>query len=165
MDVVRLDVMRLTVIDRHGAISFVAHTSAAAALTAACAADPTSLDDLLTASQRFDRRLRETVLAGLAIFDRHNHDGDLRIIHGLLATLPGRDTPVFRVLDDVTRQASLEPVRAGVVLYNLLDKRIVQIQNTYEPLLRSGEVNYHNGRFLSRRLFAYELPTHWSIVP
>ncbi|GAC1451580.1 MAG: hypothetical protein PVSMB4_11530 [Ktedonobacterales bacterium] len=165
MDVVRLDVMRLTVIDARGTVSFVAHTSAAVALTAACATDPVSLDDLLSASLRYDRRLRDTVLEGLAVFDRHNHAQDLRVIHGLLATLPGRDMPVFRVLDDVTRQVSLEPVRAGVVLFNLLDKRIVQIQNTYEPLLRAGEVNYHNGRFLSRRLFAYELPARWSIVP
>jgi hypothetical protein len=52
-----------------------------------------------------------------------------------------------------------------VVLFNLVGKRIVQIENTYEPLQRTGEVNYHNGRFLSIRQFTYELPEHWSIVP
>jgi hypothetical protein len=69
------------------------------------------------------------------------------------------------VLDTVTREASLRPVRAGVVLFNLPAKRIVQIENTYEPLTRSGEVNYHNGRFLSIRLLPYELPADWMIVP
>ena len=160
-----MDVMRLTVVDKDGTVSFVAHSSAAVALTAACAADPPSLDALLTAAQRYDKGLRQHVLDGLAVFDRHNNANDLRIIHGLLATLPPRELPVFRVLDDVTRQASLNPVRAGVVLYNLIRKRIVQIQNTYEPLARAGDVNYHNGRFLSIRLLAYELPAYWSIVP
>jgi hypothetical protein len=160
-----VDVMRLTVVDKDGTVSFVAHSSAAVALTAACAADPPSLDGLLSASQRYDKALRQQVLDGLAVFDRHNNANDLRLIHGLLATLPPREAPVFRVLDDVTRQASLHPVRAGVVLYNLTRKRIVQIQNTYEPLSRAGDVNYHNGRFLSIRLLAYELPAYWSIVP
>jgi hypothetical protein len=160
-----VDVMRLTVVDSMGTVSFVAHSSAALALTAACAEDPASLDELLAASQRYDQALSHQVLEGLAVFDRHNDAGDLRVIQGLLATLPPRDVPVFRVLDDVTRQASLDPVRAGIVLYNLLRKRIVQIQNTYEPLARTGEVHYHNGRFLSVRLLPYELPSHWSIVP
>jgi hypothetical protein len=165
VDVVRLDVMRLTVVDARGTVSFVAHTSAAVALTAACADDPASLEALLESSRRFDRDLCRRVLDGLAVFDRHNDVADLRVIHGLLATLPPRDLPVFRVLDATTRQASLDPVRAGVVLYNLVGKRIVQIQNTYEPLARAGAVNYHNGRFLSIRLLNYELPPHWSIVP
>jgi hypothetical protein len=155
----------MTVVDWQGTVSFVAHSSAAHALTAACAEDPETLENLLHISQRYDRGLRQRVLDGLEVFDRHNGPGNLKIIHGLLATLPPRDVPVFRVLDDVTRQASLDSVRAGVVLYNLLKKRIVQIQNTYEPLMRAGEVNYHNGKFLSIRLLKYELPPHWSIVP
>ena len=160
-----MDVMRLTVIDGHGTVSFVAHSSAATALAASCAADPTSLDEFLRISQQYDRGLRAKVLNGLEVFDRHNRATDLRVIHGLLATLPGKDLPVFRVMDAVTLQASLEPVRVGVVLFNLADKRIVQIQNTEAPLARMGDVNYHNGKFLSMRRFEYSLPGHWSLVP
>lgn len=160
-----MDVMRLTVIDATSAVSFVAHCSACVALTAACAGDPPSLDELLTAAQRYDRGLRTRVVEGLEVFDRHNRTGDLRVIHGLLATLAPREMPAFRVLDEITRQASLQSVRAGVILFNLIARRIVQIENTYEPLQRSGEVNYHNGQFLSIRQFTYELPAHWSIVP
>ncbi len=160
-----MDVMRLTVVDGRGTVSFVAHSSAAVALTAACADNPMTLHDLLDVSRKYDRGLRDLVLNGLAVFDEHNVPENPRAIHEQLRTLEPRDVPVFRVLDDVTREASLQPVRAGVILYNLLRKRIVQITNTYEPLARAGEVNYHNGKFLSRRVFDYELPPEWSIVP
>ena len=160
-----MDVMRLTVIDPAGTASFIAHSSAALALTAACASNPTTLDDLLTASQRFDRGLRQMVLRGLTIFDEHNLPDQLDTIHRQIAELPPRDVPPFRVFDAVTLETSLRSVRAGVVLFNLPARRIVQIENTYEPLARAGEVNFHNGKFLSIRLLPYELPPTWSIVP
>ncbi|HEX6122083.1 MAG TPA: hypothetical protein VFY89_02930 [Ktedonobacterales bacterium] len=160
-----MDVMRLTVLDPESTVSFVAHCSAALALTAACASDPSTLHELLAASQRYDRGLRQHVLHGLAVFDEHNLSDDLRAIHRQLAELPARETPVFRVLDPITREASLRPVRAGNVLFNLPAKRIVQIENTYEPLARTGEVNFHNGKFLSIRLLSYELSPAWTIVP
>src|SRR5262249_46497252 len=115
--------------------------------------------------KKYDRALHRLVANGLAVFDEHNVADDLRAIHRQLTSLPARDTPVFRVLDAVTREASLRSVRAGVVLFNLPAKRIVQIENTAEPLALSGEVNYHNGTFLSIRQLHYRLPPHWSIVP
>ncbi|MEO7001198.1 MAG: hypothetical protein ABI068_05320 [Ktedonobacterales bacterium] len=166
-EMVRLDRIRLTVIDPQGTVSFVAHSSAAHALTAACAQNPKTLADLLNASQQYDKSLRNAVLNGLAVFDEHNLPDDLRAIHAQLADRDARNHnhPVFRVLDPVTREASLRPVREGVILFNLPAQRIVQIANTYEPLTRSGEVNYHNGRFLSRKLVPFDLPADWSIVP
>src|SRR5215470_15848183 len=120
------DVIRCTVLDADGTVSFIAHWAAASALTAACSHDPTTLNELLNASTQYDRGLREMVTRGLAAFDQHNGADDLSDIHQQLKTLPPRRTPVFRVLDTVTREASLRPVRAGVVLFNLPAKRIVQ---------------------------------------
>jgi hypothetical protein len=159
------DVMRFTVVDGHETVSFVARSSALTALVAACAEDPVSLRALLDATQRYDRTLRDEVLNGLAVFDEHNVPDNYAVIQEQLRTLPAQETPVFRVVDEQTRNASLESVKAGVVLFNLPHKRIVQIQNMYETIERAGTVNYHNGRFLSRREFTYELPASWSIVP
>lgn len=165
METVRLDVMRFTVVDTEGTVSFIAHTSAALALTAACAKNPMTLADLLDVSRTYDRSLHDHVSHGLAVFDEHNLPGDTRAIHEQLRTVAPREVPVFRVLDEVTREVSLTPVRAGAILFNLVRKRIIQIANTDEHIHRAGEVNYHNGRFLSRRVFEYELPAEWSIVP
>lgn len=159
------DVMRFTVLDEQGTISFVAHSSALTALVAACAEDPATLRELLEATKRYDRSLRDYVLNGLAVFDEYNVPENPQAIHDQLDTLPAPETPVFRVVDERTRDASLESVKAGVVLFNLPRKRIVQIQNMYDTIERAGKVNYHNGRFLSRREFEYELPSSWSIVP
>lgn len=159
------ELMRLTIIDPMTTISFVAHASASIALTAVCATNPQTLDDVLTNVTRFDRKLPRLVRHGLAVFDEHNTPDDHRAIEALVAAQPHDDLPVFRVVSETTRAASLEPVKEGVVLFNLPKQRIVQIMNTYEPLQRAGEVNFHNGQFLSMRRFAYELPAHWSIVP
>ena len=159
------DVMRFTVLDEHETVSFVTHSSALMALVAACADDPSSLRELLEFSKRYDRTLHNYVLNGLAVFDEHNIPENHASIHHQLKTLPAQDIPVFRVVDDLTRDASLESVKAGVVLFNLPRKRIVQIQNMYEAIERAGIVNYHNGRFLSRQEFTYELPPGWTIVP
>ena len=165
MEYVKLDDIRLTVVDSAGTVSFVAHASAAVALAAACANDPTTLRELLDASTQYDRGLRDHVLNGLAIFDEHNLPDDLSAIHRQIETLAPRQLPAFRVLDPITREESLRPVRTGCVLYNLPARRIVQIENTYEPLASSGEVNYHNGKFLSIRLVPYVLSADWTIVP
>src|SRR5262249_35273829 len=133
--------------------------------TAACSNSPMTLAELLDAAKQYDRKLPELVSNGLAVFDEHNLPNNTQWIHQQLSALPPRETPVFRVLDARTREASLQPVPGGLVLLNLVAKRFVQIANPDEPLARSGEVNYHNGRFLSRRVFAYTLPPEWSIFP
>ncbi len=165
MDAQRIDEIRLTVVDPEGTVSFITHASAVVALTAACSHNPTTLRELLDASQRYDRALRDTVVNGLSVFDEHNTPSELSDIHTQLEQLEPNKAPVFRVLDPVTREASLRPVRTGVVLFNLTARRIVQIENRYEPLVPSGEVNYHNGRFLSIRLLPYKLSDDWTIVP
>jgi len=159
-----MDVMRFTIIDERGAISFVTHSSAVLAMLAACSHDPGSLEQFLDAVHQYDRSVRAYVLNGLAIFDEHNVPGNHAAIHQQLTSLPPQETPVFRVVDDLTREHSLQSVKAGVVLFNLPKKRIVQIQNSYE-LPRAGTVHLHNGRFLSRRTLSYTLPPSWSIVP
>jgi len=72
---------------------------------------------------------------------------------------------VFRIVDDVTRQASLQPVRSGVIIFNLKDRRIIQVLNHFYAVERTGEVHLHNGHWYSRRTVSYNLPESWSIVP
>jgi hypothetical protein len=157
--------MRYTIVYQGGGISFVADCEFLGALVAACAANPRTYEDLLQGVDEYDKRIREYVLNSLAIFDEHNVDGHYDAIHQVLAETRPANVPVFRIVDDLTRQASLQPVPTGLILFNLKDHRIVQVQNTYHNVERKGRIRLHDGKAWTRRIQRYELPTTWSIVP
>jgi len=60
---------------------------------------------------------------------------------------------------------SKQAVKAGVVLFNLSAKRIVQIQNSYREITRSGRARVFDGRGLTNAVYSYRLPRDWAIVP
>jgi hypothetical protein len=160
--------MRYTIIDPQGSISFVGPCQGLKALVAACAQDsPRTAEDLLAAAGEYDSDLRDSVLNGLHVFDEHNLPGNYAAIH---AALQGQGdeagtSPVFRVVDDVTRQASLQPVKAGLVLFNLKQKRIVQIQNTYADIQREDRGRVRKKGRVTGRYYDYRLPPDWQVLP
>ncbi|GAC1468754.1 MAG: hypothetical protein NVS2B16_25470 [Chloroflexota bacterium] len=157
--------MRFTIVDLAGTISFVGDGFLMLPLVAACAANPRTVQEMLAHVDRIDRRLRNRILSGLLIFDEHNVSDDYSAIHAALTTTQGAEEPVFRVVDDLTRERSLEPTKTGLILFNLKDQRIVQMLNHFYAVERSGEVHLHNGERYSRRTVSYSLPESWSIVP
>jgi hypothetical protein len=157
--------MRFTIIDQLTKVSFVGPCEALEALVAGCARQPESLQELLDAAALYNDTLREIVLSGLAVFDEHNSPSNYRNILAALEICRPADLPVFRVYDERTREASLTPVKAGVVVFNLLEKRIIQIQNTYNEIRRRGRVRIVEEGRVTRRVRTYELPPNWSLVP
>lgn len=160
-----MNIMRFTVIDPSGTVSFVAPCSALTALVAACAANPITLEELLQECERYHAALRDYVLSGLAVFDEHNIAGNYESIHAAIRYFPSSEWPVFRAVDDITRQGSLQPVKAGAVLFNLRQKRIVQLQNSFAEIARSGHVRFYDGARQTTRVRRYRLPAEWSLVP
>jgi hypothetical protein len=160
-----MNVMRYTIVDSRGAVSFVAHCDVAFALVAACARNPATLDDLLGHADPWYRGVREYVLNGLAVFDEMNVAGNSAAIRATLEIATPEEQPVFRIVDPVTREASLRPVKAGVIVLNLRAKRIVQIQNSYQEIKRSGRVRLFDGASGRGRTLSYRLPDDWSLVP
>ena len=160
-----MNVLRCTVIDQRGAVSFVTHGDALPALVAACASNPGTLEELLQRAEPYYRNLSEYVHSGLAVFDEHNTEGHYEAIHKALTTLPRHRQPVFRVVDDLTREASLRPVKAGAVIFNLRAKRIVQLVNSYREIRRSGHGRIFDGRSHTSAVFRYRLPEEWALVP
>lgn len=160
-----MNLLRCTVVDRAGAISFITDGDALPALTAACAQSPDSLDHFLSLAERYYRELRERVLNGLALFDELNAPGNYETIHKAFRFCAPHEQPPFRVVDDATREMSKQAVKAGVVIFNLRDKRIVQIQNSYREITRSGRARVFDGRAPTSAVFSYRLPRDWAIVP
>lgn len=160
-----MNLLRCTVVDSRGGVSFIADGDALPALAAACAQNPDSLDELLDITDRFYHDLRDRVLNGLAIFDEYNTPGHYEAIHQAFAYCAPHEQPAFRVVDDATREMSKRAVKAGVVIFNLRAKRIIQIQNSYREIRRSGRARVFDGRGLTNAIYSYKLPHDWAIVP
>lgn len=159
--------MRFTVVDPRGRVSFIAPCTTLEALVAACASDtqPRTIEQLLHAAEPFVGDFGERILSGLAVFDEHNSPSNYRWIHAALDYCVAHEAPIFRVVDPRTEEISLSPVRAGVVVFNLLAKRIVQLQNTYSEIRRKGRVRLVRNNQPTDRVHRYELPEDWSLVP
>jgi hypothetical protein len=69
------------------------------------------------------------------------------------------------VVDEVTQEASLRPVKAGAIIFNLKDKRIIQIINSYHEIHRSGSGRIFDGISHTDRVYRYRLPEDWALVP
>jgi len=160
-----MNLLRFTVIDRRGGVSFLAHGDSLPALVKACSFYPQSLEDLLDIASLFYGSLREYVFNGLAVFDEHNAAGHFEDIHARIAGAPKYEQPVFRVVDDITREASLTPVGAGAVLFNLPERRVVQLVNTYKEVRRKGRARVFDGDAFTSEVYPYQLPADWAIVP
>src|SRR5579884_1165762 len=149
-----MNLLRITMIDAGGGISFVADAEALPALVAACARNPETAADLLAFADVNYGGLRDRVLNGLAIFDERNVDGQLQAFHQALEFCAPHELPPFRILDERTREESLRPVKVGAVLFNLIQKRIVQIQNSYREITRVGRAPVFDGQSHTGRMFS-----------
>ncbi|HWO94007.1 MAG TPA: hypothetical protein VNL92_04520 [Dehalococcoidia bacterium] len=160
-----MNVMRFTVVDANGSVSFVFHGEALPALLASCAHDPRDIASLLAGAEPYYPRLSEHVLNSLAVFDEHNAPGNPSVIHQAFDFLQPHELPAFRVIDERTREESLRPVKAGAIVLNLLDRRIVQIQNTFHKIQRAGRWRVYQDSKPTERTFVYRIPRTWSLVP
>jgi hypothetical protein len=160
-----MGLMRYTVVDHQSTISFIAPDRALQGLVAACSSGPGTIQDFLDNAAPFTTDLRDRVISGLAVFDEHNTPSNARWIHAALDYCPREEVPVFRVVDARTRETSLTPVWAGVVVFNLKAKRIVQIHNTYAEIKRKGRLRIMEGTRPTNRVQRYELPADWTVVP
>jgi hypothetical protein len=166
-----MNLMRCTVVDASGSVSFIVDGEALPALVAACTRNPATLRELLEHADPLYGDLRERVLNGLAVFDERNVPGsagrpaNYEAVHSALDICAPHEQPVFRVVDDRTREASLQPVKAGAILFNLPGKRIVQLQNSYREITRNGRHRVFDGNAHTNRVFSYRLPREWAIVP
>jgi len=160
-----MNLFRFTVIDCTGGISFIAHGDALPALLKACSDGPDTVSGLLEGVNPYYRSLRDYVLNGLAVFDEHNAHGNHDAIASAFDVCRPHEQPVFRIVDDRTREESLRPVKAGAIIFNLCAKRIVQIQNTYREISRDGRGRIFDGENMTNSIFQYRLPAEWQLVP
>jgi hypothetical protein len=160
------NVMRYTVIDPRGTVSFVAPVESLKPLIAACSHRPASVGDLLRAVRPYDDQLADEVTSGLAVFDEHVTADRIERLHELLSAAPEHTPTVFRVLDERSRQEAMRAVRGGLIIFNLTAQRIIQVHNNLIRVRRRDRGRIRaSGVPIDGRLYSYELPEDWSLVP
>ncbi len=160
-----MNIIRFTVIDRDGTISFVGPCHAIKMLVAACSRLPKTAAELLEFTRPYDASFVTDVMSGLTVFDEHNTPDNPRSFRGLMSERPAPSLPPFRVFDDRSREASLTPVKAGLIVFNLVARRIIQVQNSYDEIRREDRGRIRRDGRATRALYRYQLPVEWSIVP
>jgi hypothetical protein len=160
-----VSVIRFTVIDRDGTTSFIGPCHAIKMLVAACSRLPKTVNELLEFTRPYDSAFVTDVVSGLNVFDEHNTSDDSHSFRAAIAQSPATSLPPFRVFDEAARVASLEPVKSGLIVFNLMARRIIQVQNSYEDISREGRGRVRQDGQPTRLLYRYRLPEEWSIVP
>ncbi len=161
----RVNVIRFTVVDDRGTSSFVGPCHAIKMFAAACSRHPRRINQLLEYTRPYDEAFSRSIESGLAIFDEHNTRENYAAFLGLTKSTSSADLPPFRVFDERTRQLSLKPVATGLILYNLIARRIIQVQNSYAEILRADRGRVRQDGRPTRMLYYYALPEEWNIVP
>ncbi len=156
---------RITIIDREGTVSFLGPGHALKVLAAACSRGADDYRGVMKLAADYDASWTTEVRHGLCVFDEHNTPRSTEAFTALLRRSDEEALLPFRVLDSETRQRSMEPSKSGLVLFNLKEKRIVQIQNSYAELRRQGRGRIRADGRPTRSLFYYRLPDTWQLVP
>ena len=157
--------IRFTVTDGDTTTSFAGPGHAIKMLVAACAKGPSNVRELLEHTRRYDEHFATDVLNGLAVFDEHNVRENTLSIEQKLQRHQPDDWPPFRVYNDATRRACTQPGRAGLIVINLAAKRIIQVQNSYAEIQRKDRGRIRAEGKPTRRLYHYDLPQDWALVP
>ena len=155
--------LRYTVLDASGAVSFIGPAHLLKMFAASCAAGSTDILNLFDGAAAFDAEVAFRLKRDLRIFDEHFTSEDHPGIDEYLDREGSRGP--FRVVGESTRLASMLPDGAGLVIFNLPQRRIVQVQNTYANLRRQDRGRTRVGGKPTGALYRYRLPEEWSILP
>lgn len=157
--------IRYTVTDDQGTTSFIGPGHAIKMFVAACAKEPSTLKEMLESVRRYDAAFVSDVLRGLSVFDEHNLAGETMSIEAQIEDTDPDELPPFRVFNEATRAASSHPAQAGLIIFNLAARRIVQVQNSYGEIQRSDRGRIRESGEPTKALYHYRLPSEWALVP
>lgn len=161
----QLEDIRYNVVDPRGVVSFVAAGHLGKMLAAGASASPATLPELLVGVHPLDTRAVDAVRRDLLTFDEFvlgADEVDLDAWHDRVGEI---DRRAFRVVNPELRELSLRPAELGLVIVNLIDRRIIQLEDRYGRIEREdrGRIRV-DGRPVNR-YYEYALPFDWTILP
>ena len=160
-----MSLMRITIIHETGTVSFGAEPHVAKMILHAAAKNVRTIEQVIEVLPSLDPDAAASLRAGIARFDEFVVPGDSASIQAwVTAHAPDNPEP-FRLLDPAMREATLTPLGYGIVVFNLIDKRVVQIENSYAPLRRKDRGRMRRDGRPIAQIYRYELPEEWAMLP
>jgi hypothetical protein len=158
--------IRITIQDSQQTISFPGDEDTLLRLVAGCSVNPTSLAELLIASDIYQRGIAAAIMADLMEFDKTLQRKGADHFRSIISQAQEQARPLdltFQVFDEVTRQAATQPLAGELVLIDLSLQTIrasagVSIPAAGEVRIRAGETSHHP-------TVTYILPQNWAIEP
>ncbi|MDQ3524270.1 MAG: hypothetical protein M3451_04355 [Chloroflexota bacterium] len=156
---------RFNVIDPAGVVSFMGPRHGSKMIAAACGANHRDVYGVLTFVHSLDERWAREIERGLEAFDAETRQLNTAHTTSYREAAHHNWHRPFRVVDHVSRQASMKPGPLGLLVVNLKEHRIIQVDNRSIGLRRTDRGRVRRNGKPTRMLFRYRLPSDWAIVP
>ena len=157
--------VRITFIDQNSTVSFGAEGHVLKMLAHACSRNPVDFNEVLAILDKLDPETAYTTRRGISQFDEFVVRDDPDSVTAWLADNDPADGRPIRLVDPRLREATLSPLELGIVLFNLPDRRVVQIENRYGSLLRKDRGRMRRDGRPVAQIYRYELSDDWSLLP
>jgi hypothetical protein len=158
--------IRITIQDAQQTISFPSDEDTLLCLVAGCSVNPTSLGELLIASDIYQRGIAEAIMADMMNFDKTLRRQGPVGIHAVISQAQEQGCPLelaFQVFDDVTGLAATQPGACDLAVIDLTARTIQASAGLKIPA--SGEVRIRAGDTTPKPTVTYILPQNWKIQP
>ncbi len=156
--------IRVTIKDINEAISFLTELPTVMRFIAGCSINPASLEELLIATDIYQRGLAATLMADLMEFDKAIHLQGADFIHQEIAQARQTGQPLkrtFQVIDEMTRSESRRFHECSLLIIDLNAQQIQASPDLDIP--RKAAVHIQIGETETNRLVSYILPAEWKI--
>jgi hypothetical protein len=156
--------IRITIQDGQQTISFPSDEETLLRLVAGCSVNPTSLAELLIASDIYQRGIAAAIMAELMEFDKTLRREGPEFIHALISQAQGQPLELtFQVFDEVTGRVASQPLASELVLIDLIHQTIRASAGVHIP--SAGEVRIRAGDTVRNPKVTYILPQNWTVQP
>ena len=145
---------RVNLIDERGTISLLTPPHGPKMLTAVAGLGLETSREMLEAVAAMDESWIRQVQSQLAMFSEFNVDSLDEDWREMVEENDSVVHPAFRVIDGVTRSRSLVPGSLGLIVFNLKQRRIIQVQNAWDELERTGEGRYRIDGDIDERMYS-----------
>ena len=155
---------QITIIDDEQTISFQSDQDVLLSLVAGCSVDPANLDELLIATEIYQRGFTAILMAELMEFDKTLRQRGVESVHEAIKQAKTADQSLemtFQVVDPITEDQAFHPKDRQLVIIDLVEKVIYTSPGI--EIATSDQIPVNTASGEPKPTVTYILPKNWGI--